>query len=325
MNAPATPDTARLRASGLGHSAIAEWRAEFIDETGDYDSDCARYSLFWGRSNDLLQRLPPKPKRNDAEAEAAATILAAAREHRERFLTAHAATVYGKVTRGRTRFVRLDALVFEAAATVPGLVPTRDELAAESACPQRDKEGIEIDQGLFLAHVLGDETAGGHLCHAMLLPGPQAAELLPKLAAEGAVDLGKVSVERKGKASLVTMKNPRFLNAEDESTFEAMEIAVDLALSIRQPKSQYCAGASSTIRDIADGAFSAAASISLTSTAAGSHSFGCCGAISASFTSSCAASRGRRRCPTTCTVMASKSPGSRPSTAPPSAAIAKSC
>jgi thioesterase DpgC len=106
------------------------------------------------------------------------------------------------VTHGRSQFVRLEALVFQAAATVPGLVPTRDELAAESARLQRDKDGIEIDQGLFLAHVLGDKTAGRHLCHAMLLPGPQVAELLPKLAADGAVDLGKVSVERKGKASM---------------------------------------------------------------------------------------------------------------------------
>src|ERR1700736_2584093 len=188
MSAPAPPDTDRLRASGLGESAIAEWLADAVDATGDYGGDCARYSLFWGRSNQLLHRLPPKPKRNDAEAGTAVTILAATREHRERFLTAHARTVYDKVTRDRTRFVRLEALVFEAAATVPGLVPTRDELAAETACRQRDKDGIEIDYGLFLAHVLADETAGCHLCHATLLPRPEAAQLLPKLAAEGGVD-----------------------------------------------------------------------------------------------------------------------------------------
>ena len=36
-------------------------------------------------------------------------------------------------------------------------------------------------------------------------------------------------VERVGKASLVTMQNPRFLNAEDQTTLDALEIAVDLA------------------------------------------------------------------------------------------------
>src|SRR6185437_143217 len=36
-------------------------------------------------------------------------------------------------------------------------------------------------------------------------------------------------VERRGKAVVVTLSNPRFLNAEDEGTLDAAEIAVDLA------------------------------------------------------------------------------------------------
>jgi (3,5-dihydroxyphenyl)acetyl-CoA 1,2-dioxygenase len=230
MNRIAPSEIDRVRASGLGESAVAEWQADAVDVTGDYNADAARFATFWGRSNDLLRRLPPKPKRSDAEAAAAVRLLAAAREHRERFLTCHVGRVYDKITRERTRFVRLDALVLEAAASVPGLVPTQVELAAESALAQRDKEGIEIDHGIFLAHVLRDKTAGRHLCHAMLLPRLEAAQLLPKLAVEGAVDLGKVSIERKGKASLVTLRNPRYLNAEDETTFEAMETAVELAI-----------------------------------------------------------------------------------------------
>jgi (3,5-dihydroxyphenyl)acetyl-CoA 1,2-dioxygenase len=63
----------------------------------------------------------------------------------------------------------------------------------------------------------------------MLLPHSEALELLPKLSSAGLVDLNKVTVERRGKASLVTMKNPRFLNAEDETTLDFTEIAVDLA------------------------------------------------------------------------------------------------
>jgi (3,5-dihydroxyphenyl)acetyl-CoA 1,2-dioxygenase len=45
-----------------------------------------------------------------------------------------------------------------------------------------------------------------------------------KLALEGA------TLERRGKASLVTMRNPRFLNAEDEATLDGLEIAADLAV-----------------------------------------------------------------------------------------------
>jgi thioesterase DpgC len=64
----------------------------------------------------------------------------------------------------------------------------------------------------------------------MLLPLPQAAELAAKLDADGMVDLGVTTVERRGKAVVLTMKNPRFLNAEDQTTLDAMEISVDLAI-----------------------------------------------------------------------------------------------
>jgi len=55
-------------------------------------------------------------------------------------------------------------------------------------------------------------------------------ELLPKLALDDKIDLGKAEVARRGKAAFVTMKNPRFLNAEDETTLDATEIAVDVAI-----------------------------------------------------------------------------------------------
>jgi thioesterase DpgC len=78
--------------------------------------------------------------------------------------------------------------------------------------------------------MLACERAGRHLCHAMLLPRPETAELLAKLDADSAVDLGTAMVERRGKATFLTTKNPRFLNAEDQTTIDAMEIAVDLAI-----------------------------------------------------------------------------------------------
>jgi thioesterase DpgC len=78
--------------------------------------------------------------------------------------------------------------------------------------------------------VLADEAAGRHLCHAMLLPRTEHAEHLRSLAAAGRVDLGSAQVTRRGKAAVVTASNPRFLNAEDNTTIDAMEIAVDLAI-----------------------------------------------------------------------------------------------
>ncbi len=56
--------------------------------------------------------------------------------------------------------------------------------------------------------------------------------------ARGAVDLGTAAVMRQGKAATVLMRNPRYLNAEDETTLQQTEIAVDLALL--DSKSELC-------------------------------------------------------------------------------------
>src|SRR5262249_56844269 len=93
----------------------------------EFERDRHDYSQFWLRSSDLLRRLPPKAKRSSADAGAAETLLTAARDHRERFLSAHGGTVYDLLTRDRSVFMRVEELVLEAARLVPGLTPTRDE------------------------------------------------------------------------------------------------------------------------------------------------------------------------------------------------------
>jgi (3,5-dihydroxyphenyl)acetyl-CoA 1,2-dioxygenase len=218
-----------LTSAGLDQSMLAEWIAAEPRGTTDYAGDRHRYCEFWNRCDGLLRRLPAKPARNSAEIAAAQRIFSIARGHREAFLTAHVATIYDELTLARSRFVRLPDLVLAAAAAVPGLTPSAPQIAAEASRPLRDKEGFEIDQGIFFSHVLANETAGRHLCHAMLLPRPQSAELLAKLGAGERIDLDHASVERRGQAVLVTTSNQRFLNAEDQTTIDATEIAVDLA------------------------------------------------------------------------------------------------
>jgi thioesterase DpgC len=213
-------------------------REEPPRDTGDFTGDCARYSRFWESSAALLARLPAKPVRNADEAQAAEQLKQAARDARSRFLSAHVEAVYDRLTQNRSRFIRVEQLVYDAASLVPGLVPTRAQVAAESALLQRDKDGLEIDQGIFVSAVLANPNAGRHLCHAMLLPHAGTAERLPELASKGRVDLGAAEIVRKGKAAHVIQKNPRHLNAEDASTLDAAEVAVDLA--ILDPLTQLC-------------------------------------------------------------------------------------
>lgn len=219
-----------IASAGLAVAAVAEWRAACPSSTAGLVSDSERYGAFWRQSAALIAALPKKPQRSDAEASAATTIFTAARESRERFLGAHAVAIYERLTGGGSRFLRLEELVFAAADALPGLTPSRAEVAAEAGLKQGDKDGVEVDQGIFLAHALADKACGEHLCHAMLLPRPESADALKALAARGALDLGPVSLKRAGPAIHLTSHHPRFLNAEDEDTLDLTEIAVDAAI-----------------------------------------------------------------------------------------------
>ncbi|MGB3936119.1 MAG: enoyl-CoA hydratase/isomerase family protein [Burkholderiales bacterium] len=218
--------------------AVKGWARSAPAKTTEIHADKAAFGHFWQRAGELLARLPAKPKRNAMEAATAAEILTLARESRARFMRAHAAGVYDALTSSRSRFVRVDELCERAAKEFPGLVPDARALAHDSGMPQGEKDGLEIDQGIFLSCVLGDPTAGTHLCHAMLLPREDTHQRIKGFLEHGAMQFVGAKVERHGKASVVTMQNPRFLNAEDETTVAGLESAIDLALL--DPKTEVC-------------------------------------------------------------------------------------
>src|SRR5262245_26034885 len=232
-----------LTAAGLAAGAVQDWFQADPGEPTDFAADRGRFSSYWQKSARLMARLPAKPKRSEAEQTAASIIRGQARSARMRFLRGHCGSVYDAVTVTRSRFVRVEDLVMRAAGVVPGLLPSAQEIAAEDGLLQRDKDGLEIDQGLFVSAVLGDERCGRHLCHAMLLPRGDAEALLPQFERDGRVSLAGASVHRHGKAAVVTQNNPRFLNAEDQTTLDGAEICVDLALLDRSTEIAVMRGA----------------------------------------------------------------------------------
>ena len=147
-----------------------------------------------------------------------------------------ALSAYEALTGGLSRPLRVDALCRLAAERSPGLVPGEAELAAEAPRMQRDKQGLEQAQGRFLAAVLSDPRAGTHLCRSMLLPREDSRTHLAAFEQTGVLELPGATLHRQARAVVLTMRNPRYLNAEDESTLEGMEIALDVALL--DPKSE---------------------------------------------------------------------------------------
>ena len=64
----------------------------------------------------------------------------------------------------------------------------------------------------------------------MLRPTAEALERLDDFRATGVADLGAAHLRREGRAGVLELRNPRHLNAEDDGTLPATEVAVDLAL-----------------------------------------------------------------------------------------------
>jgi thioesterase DpgC len=141
-----------------------------------------------------------------------------------------ALAAYDELTDGLSRPVRLAELAYGAAERHPGLLPTRAQIDAERTHHQSDKAGLEIAQGDFIARILADPRCGAHLIAAMSEPLGEALAALDRFQHDGSIDLGPMRVDRDGPVGVVTNQNHGCLNAEDDASTRAMEIAVDLVL-----------------------------------------------------------------------------------------------
>ena len=198
--------------------------------SGSFEADAKAACDFLTEGQERLERLPPRPQRGDREQANADAIADALNALREQFLSTHVEAVYAALTDDLTVHLRDEQLVYDVAERFPGLTPTRATVTAELQRKLAEKDGVEIAQGLFLAHVLSSPRAGTHLIEAMLRPTEEALARLDEFQATGAADLGTVHVSRAGRAGILELRNPRHLNAEDDTTLAASECAVDLIL-----------------------------------------------------------------------------------------------
>ncbi|HTZ27729.1 MAG TPA: enoyl-CoA hydratase/isomerase family protein [Streptosporangiaceae bacterium] len=211
--------TAHLPA-GLSAPDLTDWASSQPAADGPFGPVSQAVSAFLVRGQEVAGRLP-------GARGAVSEILNGARDT---YLRAHAAGLYDALTRGCTRPLRVEDLVYRAAAEVPGLTPTPEEMDAERGRMLADKWGIEFAQGLLVSHVLALPRAGRHLVESMLRPVPAAFEHLEEFRATGAADLGPVRITRRGRAGVLEITNPKHLNAEDDVTLDLTEAAVDMIL-----------------------------------------------------------------------------------------------
>jgi thioesterase DpgC len=206
--------------AGLSTPDLTDWASSQPAADGPFGPVTQAVSAFLVRGQELAGRLP------DARA-AISEVLNGARDA---YLRSHAAGLYDALTGRCARPLRVEDLVYRAAAAVPGLAPTPAEMDAERGRMLADKEGIEFAQGLLVSHVLALPRAGRHLVESMLRPVPAAFEQLDRLRSTGSADLGPVRITRRGRAGVLEITNPKHLNAEDDVTLDLTECAVDMIL-----------------------------------------------------------------------------------------------
>lgn len=221
-----TDDLALHRAAGLSEADVGAF-AGLLGEAPRSQQTLAEFHQC-GRA--LLARLPLRSQRSPEQTKVGAAIVRLMADRSWCFFREHAASLYRDITGEGTRSLRVDALLREAAARWPHILPSDEALAEESNRMQADKDGLEINQGLFVSQVLIDPPCGHHLLRSMLRPHPRSLELIDAFRRDGHVDLGCVKIELKGAVAHVTLHNERYLNAEDDTTVEPLEIATDLVL-----------------------------------------------------------------------------------------------
>jgi thioesterase DpgC len=227
----------RLTVAGLAAEAVDRWLAALgaVDlpeapAPERLDRDAARLEPIFAQGWALCEALPPKSHRSAAERGAGETLVSAMAELCERACRVHRAAMYERLTEGYRRHLRVDDLVWKAAEQWPGLLPSRETVRREQEKMQKDKDGREVQQGMFLSQVMAEPRAGLHLLVSMLRPKPESLELLKTFRERGSIDLGYARVEARGRIGYVFTRNPKFLNAEDEESLGPQETAVDLVL-----------------------------------------------------------------------------------------------
>jgi thioesterase DpgC len=180
----------------FSEAALLRWANTNVLFTGDAGADWDALAVHLAAGEHLFARLPPKPERDSALQRMANVLQHTSRQLRQRFMQTYADWVYDVLSEGRTRRLAIAALSEAASVRFPGLVPTPAQLVAEREQLQGDKEGREIDQGIFFAAILAAPHGGPHFAATMLRPTPRALVMLERFQSQGSLRLDTLLIER---------------------------------------------------------------------------------------------------------------------------------
>lgn len=125
---------------------------------------------------------------------------------------------------------RIETLLDQMHGTFPKLLPSRADLAADADRPLKEKSGFALFEGVLMSGLLSDPSVGARIMREMRRPKSSSLDCLDRFRRDGAIDLGPVFLERRGRVGALTFTHGAHLNAEDDALLDAFETAVDLVL-----------------------------------------------------------------------------------------------
>ncbi len=207
---------------------LSEETRNFIPEiSGNFIKDKIFFSNFWNKvilEKKSLKKEKKITKKNIKDINTFCNI------SKKVFLSKYSAMIYREITNDLKKFIRVEDLCSKANTIVEYLLPSYEDMEKENKLFLKDKEGLEIQQGIFLSALLKNEIEGLHLCKSMLLPTKMAEYSIEEFEKNGKVYFDGASVESFEDYDLVTLKNSEYLNAEDNRTLLPLEAAIDLAI-----------------------------------------------------------------------------------------------
>jgi thioesterase DpgC len=231
----------RLVGGGIGEKRVDEFLAQLTDIQASLDAKVDEpiklfpndtrslqklSAMFW----DMIASLPAKSERAPSQKLAGHTLIHLYSALSWSYFRRHATHIYSTLTDQGRKSIRVDTLLWLAAEMLPGILPTKEQIDLECTRMLKDKDGIEINQGLFVSQVFCDPVCGHHLNRSMLRPTLEAQQLLDQFITTGEVDLGVVKVKAVDNTGYIYLHNERYLNSEDDTTVLPLEQAIDLIL-----------------------------------------------------------------------------------------------
>jgi thioesterase DpgC len=211
-------------------TGLSAWRDQNDLFRGVPETDAQLLATLVQHSDVQIASFPPRCHRSLDQNQRVEKLRDDCRSLRRQFLALHADWLYRVLTRDFTAHKGLSELAYSAAEFCPGLVPSPAQIADERTRPQSEKEGYEIDQGVFFHTLLRSPRIGAHIVESALRPTERAQALLSAFRSSASLDLGTVLIERRETAAHLTINNGYCLNAEDDRLIDDMETAIDLTL-----------------------------------------------------------------------------------------------